>query len=119
MRVWPQRPEELDIRASSNLGVESSRRRASKATGSVAAALNIGDGEVLNRSVALDWTGDTLRLGAHVRVGVWLVELKVLTANGGIADIAVGRNGGSESEGRGEVLHLQRVVENTSLRSER
>ena len=108
MAIRPQGPEELDIRASSDLSMESSRRRSGQPTSSVATALDVRDGKVLYRAVTLDRTRDALGLGAGIWVGVWLVELIVLTANGGIADIAVCRDSGSESESRGKVLHFEK-----------
>jgi hypothetical protein len=95
----------------------------------VTAALDIGNGYVLNRSVALDRTRDTLHVG-HIRVLVRLVEDVFLATNSSVVDIAVSRNGGSESEGGGDVLHRgnvrfdrveersERFVENTILRNE-
>lgn len=108
MALRPERPEELNIRASSSLGMQSSGRGAVDATSSVTAALNIGDGYVLNGSVALDRTRYTLHVG-HVRVLVRLVEDVFLATDSSVVDIAVGCNGSSESEGGGDVLHCGNV----------
>lgn len=84
--------------------MQGSRLGALDTTSSVTTALDIRDGNVLNRSVALDGTRDTLHVG-HVRVLVRLVEDVFLATDGSVVDIAVSCNGSSESEGGGDVLH--------------
>ena len=90
--------------------MESSGFGAVDTAGCVAAALDIGDGYVLDGTVALDRTRDALHV-RHVRVLVWLVEDVFFAANGGIVDVAVGCDGGREGEGGGNVLHFEGMVE--------
>jgi hypothetical protein len=85
--------------------MESSRRGADNAALGVAAALDVGDGDVLYRTVALDGTGDACDLWVHVGVGIGLIEGVVFAADEGVVDVAVGCYGGGASEGSGEVLH--------------
>lgn len=119
MAFGPESPEELDIRAGSCVGVESSRRGAVDATSGVATALEVRDGDVLNRAIALDWARDAVDFRAHIWVDVRLVEGVVLATDSGVVNVAMGSNGGSESEGRGNVLHCERLGNCTIRRSER
>lgn len=108
MAVRPEGPVELDIGARSDLSVQRGRLGADNATPTVTTTLEIGRGYVLNETVTLDLTGNTLGFGACVGVLVRLVEYVFLVANGGIVDIAVAGNGGSESESGSNVLHCER-----------
>jgi len=96
--IGPKCPVEFDVGASSSFGMEGSRLRAKHSTSSVSTTLDIRDGYILDRSIALDRTRDTLHCGC-VRVGVWLVEGIVGSADSGIVHISMGSNGGSEGEG--------------------
>ena len=107
--VRPEGPVEIDCGTSSNLGVKRSRLRANDATRGVATALEIGRGDILDRTIALDRTGDTLRSRVHVRVLVRLVEVVGLVANGSVADKAVAGDGRGESESSSDVLHCESV----------
>jgi hypothetical protein len=105
--IGPESPKELNIGASSDLGMERSRLRANDATSSVATTLEIGRVYVLDWTVTLDLTGDSLGGRAHVRVLVRLVKRVVLVANGGIVDIAVAGNSRGKSESSSNVLHCE------------
>jgi hypothetical protein len=106
MAVGPLCPEKLDIGARNDFGVQSSRRRAGLASSGVAAALKIGEGDVLNGSIALYGTRNAWDFGVHVWVSVGLVEDVVFASDEGIVDVAVGCDGGREGEGGCDVLHL-------------
>lgn len=105
--IRPESPEEVDLRASSDLSLKRGRLRANDAALSVAAALQVGRGDILDRPVALDLTRDALGCGARVRVLVWLVESVRLVANGGVVDVAVAGDGRGECESSSDVSHCE------------
>jgi hypothetical protein len=80
--------------------VQSSRFAALNTASSVAVALKIDGGNVLNRAVAGNGTRDALGGRAHVWVGVGVVELVCVASNGRLLDVAVASyHGGGGEEG--------------------
>jgi hypothetical protein len=103
--VRPQRPEQLNIRARRNIGVQSSGLGTWLAARSVATALQVRKRDVLNGAVALDGPRDTRDWGVGVRVGVGLVESVGCAGDEGGVDVAVAKGGweeGGQGEGREE-----------------
>jgi hypothetical protein len=103
--IGPQSPVQLDVCANGNFCVESGGRGADDAALSVAAALDVGDGDVLYGAVALDGAGDACDFGVHVWVRVRLVKGVVFSTYEGVIDVAVGCYSRGAGEGGGEVLH--------------
>lgn len=69
-----------------------------EAAGGVAAALQVGERDVLDGAVALDGARDAFD-ASGVGVLVGLVEGVVFAADGGVGDVAVGCGCGSKGEG--------------------
>ena len=104
--VRPLRPPEGDSRSGLGGGMQRRGRAARVAAIGVAVALEVDERDVLDGAVARHGTRDALRLGVHVRVGVGVVELVVLTADGAVLDEAVGsREGGAGQEGN-QMTHV-------------
>jgi hypothetical protein len=84
--------------------VQSSRFAALDTASSVAVALEIDGGNVLNGTVAGDGTGNALGDRVLVWVGVGVVELVCVASDGRGLDIAVGGyHGGGGEEGEKKV----------------
>jgi hypothetical protein len=98
MALWPQRPSQFDLRTRRNLDMPCSWRASNYPTLRVTAALQVGDGDVLNRTVALNGTRDSGDWGTHVRILVGLVEGLVFVSEDAPRDIAVSRDGSGGSE---------------------
>jgi hypothetical protein len=111
MRRWPQCPLQSDSGAGRGVGVEGSGRGAVDPTGRVSSALEVGERDVLDRTVALDRTRDAVGGRRGVGVRVRLVKLVEDTADGAVVHVAVSCDQGREGEGGdgGKELHFDRA----------
>lgn len=106
MAIGPQCPSKRDVRASRCLSVQGCGRGTNNAALSVATALEVGERDILNGTVALDGSRDALGSRRDVRVLVRLVEGVDLVRDGGIVDITMGGDNGSHAEGWKDELHV-------------
>lgn len=93
--VRPQSPVKGDCRASRGGSVQSCWCAAGIASIGVAIALQVNQTDVEDRTISWDLARDALGDRVHVWVGVGVVELVELAADGGIVDIAVSGHEGS------------------------
>jgi len=90
-----------------------------RSRGSTGVALHVDGRGVLDRAVAGDGAGDAGRLVvAHVGVHVWLVELVKLAIDGGVINVAVGRDQADGGEESCEELHCESEEERVILVNE-
>jgi hypothetical protein len=77
MRIRPKCPSEADLAACRNRSsCQLCWRRPRDSSSCVSTALEIDQGQILNGSVALDWSNDTIGRRSGIRVLVWFVSLK-------------------------------------------